>query len=624
MKLSTKILAVAFVVAIALVVAIPASAATFTQNLTVGSTGAEVTQLQTVLGVTPVTGYFGPITKAAVVSYQASKGIVPTSGFVGPLTRASLNGAAPVTSTVAGCAAGAAFSSTTGAPCVGSTTLPAGCVAGAMFSSTTGASCSVTTPVVNNGVEGTIALTSSSIGTASTIYEGDSRVAILGLKLEAKNSNVTAQRVKIDLGTASAIYNKVLSRIYVLDGSNVLASSDLNSSTVVKETSPLSLTDHYYITLTGFNAVVAKDTTKILTIAVDVRPSVDSVERSDSRTIRTAAEAVRGVDGAGLNQYTVNTEGTVTKSFTISSTLADSAALKFSLNTASPKATTIIASSGALNNEQDKVVGLIFNVKAEKDNVLINEMTVNATGSAALAGQITTAYLFDGSQELDNTSTFTSTGNAVFSNVDLTVSKDSTKTLTVKFDIRNATTSSNAVVFSVDADTIDAENTVGDSLSTSYLSGSATGETLNIQKAGPVYTLVGTPSFTKTSIGNTASSTFLASFSVEVAAQGADVSVGATGAFVVGIYNNSGDLIASSSVGYEKPTSGVTGNGPYVIADGARAVFVPQVSFVAPNGVYTSGTIATARIMSITATTNSVASTATYIADTFRTGSQAF
>jgi peptidoglycan hydrolase-like protein with peptidoglycan-binding domain len=73
----------------------------YTQTLTVGSTGAQVTALQTRLTMEGLfsantTGYFGSITRASVMAYQAKVGL-PTVGIVGPLTRASLN---------AGCVAG--------------------------------------------------------------------------------------------------------------------------------------------------------------------------------------------------------------------------------------------------------------------------------------------------------------------------------------------------------------------------------------------------------------------------------------------------------------------------------------------------------------------------------------
>ena len=78
-------------------VAVSADAA-IVRNLTVGSQGADVAELQAFLisrghnipaissGVA-APGYFGSQTKAAVMAYQAANGI-PNTGFFGPLTRA--------------------------------------------------------------------------------------------------------------------------------------------------------------------------------------------------------------------------------------------------------------------------------------------------------------------------------------------------------------------------------------------------------------------------------------------------------------------------------------------------------------------------------------------------------
>ena len=73
----------------------------FSNYLSVGSTGADVVALQSFLvsegfltmpaGVAE--GYFGSLTKAAVVAYQASVGL-PDTGYVGPLTVAKLNAGA--------------------------------------------------------------------------------------------------------------------------------------------------------------------------------------------------------------------------------------------------------------------------------------------------------------------------------------------------------------------------------------------------------------------------------------------------------------------------------------------------------------------------------------------------
>lgn len=79
------------------------TAPAFTQNLSTGSTGDEVTRLQQVLinqgflVIDAPTGYFGPQTAAALVLFQSANGIDPL-GIVGPATRAALN--ANVTPTV--------------------------------------------------------------------------------------------------------------------------------------------------------------------------------------------------------------------------------------------------------------------------------------------------------------------------------------------------------------------------------------------------------------------------------------------------------------------------------------------------------------------------------------------
>ena len=72
------------------------SAYTFTRNLTVGSTGADVMELQKFLVskghlvlATP-TNYFGNMTKAALAKFQAANGISPAVGYFGPITRTRL------------------------------------------------------------------------------------------------------------------------------------------------------------------------------------------------------------------------------------------------------------------------------------------------------------------------------------------------------------------------------------------------------------------------------------------------------------------------------------------------------------------------------------------------------
>lgn len=71
----------------------------FVRNLTVGSSGDDVSSLQTwleqkgflVIPTGVAKGYFGNLTRTALAKYQASVGITPAVGYFGPITRAKVN-----------------------------------------------------------------------------------------------------------------------------------------------------------------------------------------------------------------------------------------------------------------------------------------------------------------------------------------------------------------------------------------------------------------------------------------------------------------------------------------------------------------------------------------------------
>jgi hypothetical protein len=76
----------------------------YTRDLDLNSEGSDVTALQLfliaqnkgpqaqALAVVGATGFFGPLTQAALAEYQASVGITPAVGFFGPVTRAYISG----------------------------------------------------------------------------------------------------------------------------------------------------------------------------------------------------------------------------------------------------------------------------------------------------------------------------------------------------------------------------------------------------------------------------------------------------------------------------------------------------------------------------------------------------
>jgi len=162
----------------------------FNVDLTMGSKGADVTALQQVLVakghlVMPAGvayGYFGTLTKTAVMAWQAASGITPAVGYFGPKSRAAAN------------AMGGSMTTTTTTTPGG---FPAGCTSAVGYSSTTGKSCSEVAGGVasGTGVSATLDMsspTSKSI-IAGTVTQGVTTLAAF------KVSNGTSAAAKVTM-----------------------------------------------------------------------------------------------------------------------------------------------------------------------------------------------------------------------------------------------------------------------------------------------------------------------------------------------------------------------------------------------------------------------------------------
>lgn len=478
---------------------------TFSVDLTIGSRGTDVTALQNWLiskGFSipaGATGYFGTQTRAAVAAWQASANISPAVGYFGPISRGVVNAVVgPVTPGPVACPAGY-------------TCAPTGSTGGG-----------ITTP----GAEGTLTVSKNPSPAAGTkMYEGDSQVGVLGIKLEAALSDIRVERVKVDLdhvtGTTLAdqnLYNKIASKIYAMDGSTVLASSDLNSSTVVKDGS------NYFITITGINFLVPKGTTKVLSIGLDARSNWDTDFDTETWSLGVPVDGVRGLDGAGINQYGPATA--FTNNFTTEGNLAESATLTISTASDTPLDSEKICTLSSSEDECDRLEVLRMNFKAEKDDVLITDITSNIQKTDAGTATTTTAYIYDGSTLVGSATVlnFSGQGSAVFSDIDWTVPKDTTKTFSLQLDIRDAVAGPSVFSASTTAANVTSENTTGTGATES---GNAIGESVTVRNVGPEFTLL-SKNVTYTTSGGFAgaTSTAKADFTLRVKAVGADIEFG--------------------------------------------------------------------------------------------------
>jgi peptidoglycan hydrolase-like protein with peptidoglycan-binding domain len=428
------------------------AAVTFTSNLTVGSKGAEVTALQNFLigkGYnTLATGYFGPMTKAALAAYQTAKGITPAAGYFGPLTRASVNGEAAVTTTT-----------------------------------------TTTTTGKLEGGAGSITVSTSSTDVEDTILEGATE-NVLGFKIEASDSDVSVTNIKVTLenadGTSSPRLSRYADMVEVYMGSTKVGSADVEDFT--------KNGDVYSKSITLSNAIVREGSSKKATFAVKVTAisGIDS-DDIDTNDWDLTVNNIRYEDATGA---ILTDTSSVTNDFAFSdlSTSGD-VKLTVSKGSSSPVATNVIVSDTGSTAD---VLMLEFKMKATESDLSFDSLDVTlatSSGTSTLANILGELVLKNGSTELANESTFDADGAQTLT-FDLddtfTVKADTTETFRVYAKINDSDNfhSGDSVTVSTPADIVDAEDKNGDVV---VETGTATGEAMTFVLDVPVLSLVGTP-----------------------------------------------------------------------------------------------------------------------------------
>jgi hypothetical protein len=444
----------------------------FTANLTVGSSGPQVTALQQLLAskgffsATP-TGYFGSVTKAAVATWQSSVGL-PSTGYFGPLSRAAVNSMAMTTTP--GCSAGAMFNSMTGAPCSTSMSTVPGCTAGAMFSSTTGASCSgsttTTTTTTTTGTaascpagytctiagqtssgsaqEGSLNLTLAGTPSNQTNIQTDINVPVWGLQAQAQIGDVTIQRLDLDINDTVQATNQYqenpgnfINAIQVSDAStgSVLGTWPVNVNSFVQGTS----SSDYYIRLSGFNFVIPNGSTKTLVVSVSTNGGIDTAR---NLTITGYGSTGLQTSSLGIVDY-YNISGT-NFSRTQQFTKPGNTTVTFGVDASNPLSSSFYAdpNQGAQNTPV-----FAFNVQATNANANINSVTItptvnSKTGDAQTASTITLVSngVTVASQSLNGTTAVT------FNNIqNFVIPSGTTQTVVVEVNVPAFATTNNGV-----------------------------------------------------------------------------------------------------------------------------------------------------------------------------------
>lgn len=468
-KFTKTIAGIVAVVAFVAVAATGASAATFTRSLTVGSTGADVTALQTwlnskgYLAVAP-TGYFGNLTKAAVAAFQTANGITPAVGYFGPISQAKWE-----------------------------------MVAGGTTTTTT---TTTTTSTTLAGTDGSISdVNELSQYSNEDVGESQSDIKVAGFEVEASNDGdiaIKSAKISITITNASGSDNldDYVDTVKVLMGSKEVGSASADDFSE-------GASGVWSKTITLSAPVVKSDDTEKFYVTVDAAGSFDSGD-IDSEVAVIDVDNLRFEDGSGVvtTETGYDLDGMdVSVDFVSFSTSADTE-LKISTDSTTPEAGIVIIDD--VSNTDD-VVLLKGKIKVDgTSDVLLDELpvtltTVGGANVAAVAGTLTLSI--DGEEYSESVlTTGALTGTTTFDNLDLTLSAGKTYSFTIKADI-NDIDSGNldegdtlvASVTSTNRDYVDAENEEGDQLADSTeKSGTATGEAQEFRTSGIQLVLVST------------------------------------------------------------------------------------------------------------------------------------
>lgn len=566
-----------------------ASACSFTMDLTVGSTGTQVTCLQTELIAAGysipagATGYFGSQTKAAVSAWQSANNVSPTYGYFGPISQAkwlTTMGSGGTVSTVPGCTAGALFSSTTGASCTTSTSTVPGCVAGALFSSTTGVACTGGTttppppPTPASGAEGSFTISQAAQPANNTNVTTNTDTKVYGIKVKASGSEITVDRVDLEFGVTvnSSLVNpsQFITSISAWDGSTRLVTMPIASADVVKDANNL-----YYVRVTGIGFRVEKGVEKELTFTINTN-SVGTSDYTRAVTVKgstVGTQEIRGIDGKGLSSYA---DATWTSSFTF--TASNNSVLTATANSATPKAQTIAV------NTTDGVQGVVMqkiDLKSTVGDSTLTDLRVYVKTDSVATSDPTSLLLYDGYVSPSNKGTLlgsaavtVTSGSATvnFTNMAVAIAKDVTKTLTVLADfpstgagvasttIDDSATQTNTTMFET-SDGTSKEVTVSSDI---------TGNDVHIFAAdAPIWTMVSSKIDVTDGVVSVSSSTLTGTIVLNVKADG--------GTMVKPVAGNFAVWFASST-----PSTRTTNGGTGYSAANAITVSSPSIT-VTPN-----------------------------------------
>lgn len=457
---------------------------TFSVDLTLGSTGADVTALQNFLisnGYSipaGATGYFGSQTQAALASYQAANGIAPAAGYFGPITRQKVN--------MSGGTSGGSTGSGDG------------------FSGTD---------------EGYLdEFDQLSAYSTEEVGEGEEDVAVLGVEMEAVDADQKIERVTVEIDTPTDASEDDLED-FITDVSVWLDGDELGRMDV-DEASYDRSSDEYVFRFINLGGVIEEGDLAELVVAVSGVNNLDTNANGDGWTVNIPANGIRAVSPNGVDDTYDSTN--YDETFTVE-TFASAADLELEINLAdeNPDEGVVV-----VDNEGDEIVLLEGELMADGGDILIYDLPFNfATSGATLLAIADKAVLeIDGEEFTEN---IASNGDdtVTFDDLEIEISEDDT--VSFRLWLESATSTVNdaqdiTVSAGLTETSIDAEDETGEAIASGDISGTADGETQHLFSVVPMIEVVSVD-IDPVDNGNAAAEAAAATIVVKVTAKGGTI-----------------------------------------------------------------------------------------------------
>ena len=459
---------------------------TFTRDLTIGSTGADVTALQNWLIskgyaiAAGATGYFGAQTQAALAKYQAAKSIAPAAGYFGPITRAAV----------------AADGGSTGGNNGGST---GGNNGGSDLSG------------------GEADLSDFNLRREeSTGDEGEEEVQVATAEFDVEDGDIRVERLEILASSTRSNLEQnpwnYFDRVIVWADGEEIADMDVDSRADWDEEDD----NVYRLSLTGLDYVVEEGNQAEITFGFDIAGSIDSADQSQTFVFQIPEDGIRAVDAEGIQQYigdnTEDIPGSASGQETVTFGFGaeENGDIRIRANSDDPDASILVADD---EDESEEYTAFIFNLENREDvDSLITDVTIGVNLSSTTLDAddvIRRATLVIDGDEFDGDITDGSgseEGDLVFEDLDVEIAGDDEITAELMITlVRNAPSTS--ITFDVDDADGDVEAEGVDSGDTADVEGSATSATHTIALTGIAVEPVSTSQSVNTPGDNSASTT---------------------------------------------------------------------------------------------------------------------